>query len=55
MKFDSSNSTQFDIVGRSTKYTDVDNPDWVPSLNLGYEKEVIVESSDHASYQRHIM
>lgn len=28
------------VIGKSAKYTDVDNADWVPSKNLGYKKRM---------------
>lgn len=27
------------MVGKSAKYSDVNNPDWVPTLNLGYQRK----------------
>lgn len=29
------------IAGKACKYTDVDNPDWVPTLRLGYVEEYL--------------
>lgn len=34
---------QCSITGKSAHYTDIDNPDWVPTLHLGYVDVVDVK------------
>lgn len=40
------NLNDTDLAGKSACYTDVDDPDWVPSLNLGF---VIEEEEQHSA------
>lgn len=39
------------IAGKASKYTDVDNPDWVPTLHLGYEEEYLDEVGNNVQVE----